>query len=124
MFVEPSMEPVFFKFHFLLKILEMARMRCMDYGERLATNSALFQIYITLLLKDLDACNFKGWKSESSDKLFVFKESQREYRVIATSCVLLPLKSKKLNKRSLSMLLAYNCILIIRLQVICSQRAK
>ena len=32
----------------------------MDYGERLATNSALFQIYITLLLKDLDACNFKG----------------------------------------------------------------
>ena len=44
-------------------------MRCMDCGECLATSSALFQGYFTLLLKDLDLRsdlrNFKGWKSEN-----------------------------------------------------------
>ena len=35
-------------------------MRCMDYGDRKTMSSTLFQVFVTLLLKDLDKRNFKG----------------------------------------------------------------
>ena len=90
----------------------MARMRCMDYGECKNTSSALIQIFVTLLLKDLDTRNFKGWKSENYSSLQKNDKKIMSWRQRAST--------KLLNKRSLCMLLAYNCILNIWLRVICS----
>ena len=112
MFVEHSFEPVFFfKFHFYLKWREWD-VWTMDYGECKNTSSALIQIFVTLLLKDLDTRNFKGWKSENYSSLQKNDKKIMSLRQRAST--------KLVNKRSLCMLLAYNCILNIWLRVICS----